>query len=221
MICKATQLIAAAFDEHNFKYEIIETDDESSIVNAGFSITCGPNARILFASRNDGNDVSVQILGLMRNITQEKRAAMLEACNTLNGKVRFLKFYIHDDDLIGEYDIPSSVSDDCLAECCVEIFIRTLQILHTEYHYFPEAIYCDDPREKGSAAVELLNAINELQRNPVQVSEDRGGISDQSSKGNAEDMDLSAGHTDLNESNDSPHVIKKLAAFLQRWTKRE
>ena len=164
--------------------------------------------------------MSVQILGLMRNIVPEKRTDILEACNTLNAKVRFLKFYIHNDDLIGEYDIPSSVSDECLAECCVEIFIRTLQILHTEYHYFPEAIYCDDPREKGSAAVELLNAINELQRNPVQVSEDCGGVSDQSSKGKTEDMDLSTGHTDLNESHDSPHMIKKLAAFLQQWRKK-
>lgn len=217
MICKATQLIAAAFDEHNFKYELTETGDEASIIDAGFNITCGPNARVLFISSGDGNDVNVRILGLMQSITPEKQAAVLEACNTLNAKMRFLKFYIHEDDLIGEYDIPSSVSDECLAECCVEIFLRTLRILHDEYHCFPEAIYGDAHTEKGGTAVELLNAINELQRNPVPVN---GDAFVPASGDNTGERDAAAGNTGKNGSQDPPGGIQKLAAFFRHWWKK-
>jgi len=169
MIRKATLMIAEAFDKRDIKYTIQEIGDETSVVDAGFSITCGPNAHVLFASSDEENDVAVRITGLMQNIPQEKRAAVLEACNTVNDRLRYLKFCIHDDDLVGEYDLPVKISDECLAECCVEVFIRTMQILHTEYHIFPEAIYRDAPKE--NAALKLLTAIQELQKNPVPATD--------------------------------------------------
>ena len=120
MVRKASLLIAEAFDERDIKYTIREIGEETSVVDAGFSITCGPNAHVLFASSDEENDVAVRITGLMQNIPQEKRAAVLEACNAVNDRLRYLKFCIHDDDLVGEYDLPVKTSDECLAECCVE-----------------------------------------------------------------------------------------------------
>lgn len=173
MIRKATMLIAEAFDERDIKYVIREIGEETSVVDAGFSITCGPNARVLFASSDEENDVTVRITGLMQNIPPEKRTVMLEACNTINDKIRFLKFCIHDDDLIGEYDLPVETSDECLAECCVEMFIRTIQILHAEYHIFPESIYRETPKAKENTALKLLSAIQELKKNPVPVQDEQ------------------------------------------------
>ena len=173
MIRKATLMIAEAFDKRDIKYTIQEIGDETSVVDAGFGIACGPSAHILFASSDEENDVAIRITGLMQNIPSDKRAAMNEACNTINDKMRYLRFCIHGDNLIGEYDLPVKISDECLAECCVEIFIRTIQILHTEYHIFPEAIYHETHEGKENTALKLLNAIQELKKNPVLTQEEK------------------------------------------------
>ena len=92
MIRKATLMIAEAFDKRDIKYTIQEIGDETSVVDAGFGIACGPSAHILFASSDEENDVAIRITGLMQNIPSDKRAAMNEACNTINDKMRYLKF---------------------------------------------------------------------------------------------------------------------------------
>lgn len=173
MVRKASLLIAEAFDERDIKYTIREIGEETSVVDAGFSITCGPSAHILFASSDEENDVAVRITGLMQNIPSDKRPAMNEACNTVNDKMRYLKFCIHGDNLIGEYDLPAKISDECLAECCVEIFVRAIQILHMEYHFFPEAIYRETYEGKENTALKLLSAIQELKKNPVPAPEEK------------------------------------------------
>ena len=66
MVRKASLLIAEAFDERDIKYTIREIGEETSVVDAGFSITCGPNAHVLFASSDEENDVAVRITGPTR-----------------------------------------------------------------------------------------------------------------------------------------------------------
>ena len=126
MIRKATLMIAEAFDKRDIKYTIQEIGDETSVVDAGFGIACGPSAHILFASSDEENDVAIRITGLMQNIPSDKRPAMNEACNTINDKMRYLK-----------------------------------------------SIYHETHEGKENTALKLLNAIQELKKNPVLTQEEK------------------------------------------------
>lgn len=165
MVRKATSLIAEAFDKNDFIYTIND-DEESSIIEADYSVKNGPKVHFVFASKDDNNDVAVRIYGLLQKITSDNYLPLLKACNTMNETIRFLKFYIHDDDLIAEYDLPMETSDECLGDCCVELVFRFMHILNSEYHIFPEAIYgCDKDHDKRLENV--LRVLNELRNNPI------------------------------------------------------
>ena len=163
-------LIAEAFDRHEIKYRVVETG-ELSFIEAGFNIQGGPTVRFHYFSQTaDGNDVQIRISGLMCKVSREKRGAILEACNRINSQMRFLKFFLDkDDDLTGQGDLPARISEDCIGECCFELFLRSMQILNQCYHYFPEAYYTNSDAEKKEA---LLNVLKELRDNPVTIPPD-------------------------------------------------
>ena len=71
------ELIQEAFDNHNIKYRIVETE-QISFIDAGYSIQGGPTVRFHFISQNrdDRNDVQIRIFGLLNKISTEKRGAM-------------------------------------------------------------------------------------------------------------------------------------------------
>ena len=136
-------LIQEAFNNHNIKYRIVETE-QLSFIDAGYNIQGGPTVRFHFISqdRDDSNDVQIRIFGLLNKISADKRGVILEACNRINSELRFLKFYVDKEgNLSGQADLPTKISEDCVGECCFELFVRSMQILDQCYHYFPEAYY--------------------------------------------------------------------------------
>ena len=165
-------LISEAFDRHNIKYRAIE-NETLSLIEAGFNIQGGPAVRFHFFSQDDDrNDVQIRIAGILCKVEKEKRAAILEACNRINSEMRFLKFYLDKDgDVMGQADLPAAVSEDCVGECCFELFVRGMQILDRCYHYFPEAYYS----APASGNRELLKEVlKELQNHPVTLPDDNG-----------------------------------------------
>ena len=109
----------------------------------------------------------------MNKISAEKRGSMLEACNRVNNEMRFVKFYLDKDgDLFGQCDLPSAISEDCVGECCFELFVRSMQILDRCYHYFPEAYYANPTAEKSEILLNTLNALKDLRDNPVTIPAD-------------------------------------------------
>ena len=171
MIYNATNLIAEAFDAHGIKYDVVERED-ASIIDAGFAIDSGPQVIVHFISKDDDNDVAIRIYGLICKISEARRPAVLEACNTLNGKMRFIKFYLDQDDSINvEADLPVQTADSCLGECCFELFIRIMQILDAEFHVLAEALYLGaDAREKQDDA--LLRLLGELKERAIPMVEE-------------------------------------------------
>ena len=165
--------IAEAFDRHNIKYRVVETDT-LYLIEAGVNIQGGPAVRFHFFSQDEErNDVQIRIAGLMCKVEKEKRAAILEACNRINSEMRFLKFYLdRDGDVMGQADLPAAIGEDCVGECCFELFVRGMQILDKCYRYIPEAYYSGPAAKKGELLKEVLK---ELQNHPVTLPDDNSG----------------------------------------------
>ena len=170
------ELIQEAFDNHHIKYRIVETE-QISFIDAGYNIQGGPTVRFHFISqnRNDSNDVQIRIFGLLNKIGAEKRTAILEACNKVNSELRFLKFYVDKEgNLSGQADLPTKISEDCVGECCFELFIRSMQILDQCFHYFPEAYYSAPAADKNEKLLITLNALKDLRDNPITIKTEDG-----------------------------------------------
>ena len=160
------RLLTEAFDAHGLKYQVYETEQYQEI-HVLFGIRNGPLADVRFISLGRGNDTSVRIMNLVNKVPFEKRLKVLEVCNVLNHKYRFLKFNMdHDNDVHVEYDFPASTGNDCLGEMAFEIFVRTMQILNEGYVLLAKALYSADdigtevlPEISGSS--DLLKMLKE------------------------------------------------------------
>jgi hypothetical protein len=170
------ELIQDAFNNRSIKYRIVETE-QIAFIDAGYNIQGGPTVRFHFISqnRNDSNDVQIRIFGLLNKIGAEKRTAILEACNKVNSELRFLKFYVDKEgNLSGQADLPTKISEDCVGECCFELFIRSMQILDQCFHYFPEAYYSAPAADKNEKLLNTLNALKDLRDNPITIKTEDG-----------------------------------------------
>ena len=177
MIHKATNLISEVFDSHDIKYRVVEAGD-ASIVEAGFSVTAGPQIIARFISNDEDNDVAIRVFSLVCKVPAERRAAMMEACNTLCGKIRFFKFYLNDDnDVNMEADLPVRTDDSCVGECCFEMFVRIMNILDTEFHILAEALYSGESTTKNKSG-ELLRLLSELREKPMTAKNGEENIAD-------------------------------------------
>lgn len=91
----------------------------------------------------------------------------MEACNILNHKIRYMKFYFDPDgDINVEYDFPVHSPDDGIGEMAFEIFVRMMQILNSEYSIFMKALYSDEELDiQGhSVPAELMQKLQELRK---------------------------------------------------------
>lgn len=163
---KATKLIAETFEKRGVKFDVVSHHGSEQLL-AGFSVECGPNVIMRFISRDNDNDVAARIFGLIANTPKEKRARLMDACNVLNHKIRYMKFYLDTDgDINVEYDFPVHSPDDGIGEMAFEIFVRMMQILDSEYSIFMKALYSDEELDIQSHSVpaELMQKLQELRK---------------------------------------------------------
>lgn len=141
---KAINLIAETFEKHGVKFDVVNHHGSEQLL-AGFPVDCGPNVIMTFISNDNDNDVAARIFGLISNTPKEMRFRVMEVCNVLNHKICYMKFYLDTDgDINVEYDFPVHSSDDGIGEMAFEIFVRTMQILDSEYSIFMKALYIDE-----------------------------------------------------------------------------
>ncbi len=168
MTYKATSLIAECFDEHDVKYRIEESED-ASIVEAAFEVDAGPQVIARFISRDNDNDVAVRVFGLVCKVPEERRAAVLEACNQLSREIRYFKFYLSTEDRVNvEADLPVCTDDCCVGECCFELFVRLMKILDDKFQVIAQALYSGTVEQRNTPA-DLFRLLDQLREEPIEV----------------------------------------------------
>lgn len=173
---KATGLIQEVFDEKGVKYRV-DTAGNAEIVCAGFSIDEGPSVIARFISRDNDNDVALRVLSLINNVTEAKRMRVMEACNILNNKVRYVKFYIDEGgDVNVEFDFPIHLSDDCVGKVAFEMFQRVMAILKGEYSIFMKAMYTTEKLEP-SGVRSLLDRLHDRMSRMARDADEDGSLS--------------------------------------------
>ena len=146
-----------------------------------------------FISRDNDNDVAARIFGLITNTPNEKRARVMEACNVLNHKIRYMKFYLDTDgDINVEYDFPVHSPDNGIGEMAFEIFVRMMQILDSEYSIFMKALYSEEDLDiQGhSVPTELMQRLQELRKMMEARMTAAGASDDEESDGESDDVEL-------------------------------
>lgn len=173
MAYNTAELIAEAFDRNGIHYRRTEFE-EVTLLEAGYAIHEGPTVQFQFFARHEnGHGVQIRVNGLLNKARQEKRGSILEACNSINKQMRFLKFYLDDDgDVLCDADLPDQTGEDCVGDSCTELFLRGIRILDDCYHYIPEAYYRDAEDEKKEKLLSTLNALKELRDHPVTIPAD-------------------------------------------------
>lgn len=230
---KATGLIQETFDEKGIKYRV-ETAGKAEMVCAGFTIDEGPFVIARFVSRDNDNDVGLRVLGLINDVTEAKRARVMEACNVLNNMIRYVKFYIDDDgDVNVEYDFPCRLSDDCVGEVAYEMFRRLMAILDGEYSIFMRAMYTTEPLKisGGNRLHGLLGRLSGMLGGNNEDSSDTEGPADilrrlkelreklagathddENGEGDVNDEET---ETLVGEVDDEPHEIPSFEEFMR------
>lgn len=163
---KAINLIAEAFAKRGVKFDVVNYHGSEQLL-AAFPVDCGPNVIMRFISCDNDNDVAVRIFGLISNTPKEKRYRIMDACNVLNHKIRYIKFYLDTDgDINVEYDFPVRSPDDGIGEMAFEIFVRMMQILDSEYSIFMKALYTDEKIgiQVHSVLTERMQKLQELRK---------------------------------------------------------
>ncbi len=159
----ATNLVAEAFEKHDIKFRVEEADD-AEIIIAGFSIDGGPTVAEWFIC-DDENDIAARVFRLITKVPETKLARVSDACNILNSKVRFLKFFVDTDgDVNVEYDFPKRTPDNGIGEMAAELFLRTMHVLDVHYRVLMKALYTDENLNDNESLMQKLERLRRMQR---------------------------------------------------------
>lgn len=142
----ATNLITECLDSEELHYTV-KADDKFEEIIVPAPIDLGPIAEIRFISADNDNDVAVRLFNLVNCIPESMAPRIMELCNLLNNKVRFIKFYYNSQNnfIAIEYDIPLRTDDACLGKVAVELFHRIVNILDNEYPTIVKALFTKKP----------------------------------------------------------------------------
>lgn len=200
----ATNLIAETFEKRGVKFEVNNHHGMEEL-QTFLPIGCGSYAIMHFISHDNDNDVAVRIIGLVSDAPMEKRLRVMEACNVLNNKIRYLKFALDDDgDVNVEYDFLAHSPNEGIGEMALEIFLRTMHILNSEFGIFMKAIYSveeldiqdDDGTTRLMQRLEKFRKKMEARMTAVSAS------NDEESDGESDDVELDLEDLELVGSSD-------------------
>ncbi|MBR3493837.1 MAG: YbjN domain-containing protein [Clostridia bacterium] len=136
MIHQATQEISNLFTMRDVKHRV-EENGKQSYVEALFTNEHVRSVSVRFISTDENNDVAVRASSFgCVVVPEDRRMAVMEVLNQLNGRFRFAKFCLRDDRSISvEYDLAMRNTVDAIGTISREIFSRFMNIL--DEAYFP------------------------------------------------------------------------------------
>ena len=224
MLHKATRLICENLEEKGIKFVAEEkAQNRTSSVLVPFAVKNGPVVYAKFISRDEDNDVSFRIYGLLTGIPEEKRVRLMETCNRLNFRIRYLKFTIDNDgDINAEFDFPMNVPDDALGDVADEMVARSKSILDEVYSTLIRARFTDgEPEEEDDEAESFLRR---MMREAAEAA-DGEDEDDEDGDGSAEDEETeeasAAPDDDGEDGEDLPAIPGEALRRLSRQLRAE
>ena len=139
-----------AFNRHYIAHKLIESD-RRGMIHAGLAVPGLKDVIAEFYVRSNGDGtccLAVRIYGLVPGTPEEKRFRVLEACNAINEKVRYLRFCLDDDgDVNVKCDLIADEDSERIGEMTATMFKRMTTIIGDQYHVFMKAISTDEKIE--------------------------------------------------------------------------
>ena len=162
----AIRILDEAFSARKLNYTF-EKAEQYEELRVPFNIKNGPSVVLRYISFDRDNDLTVTISNLVNSVPDEKRIKLLETCNLLNSRFRYLKFKMDEqNNLDVQYDFLQSSGDAGMGEMAFEILLRSVRIMNEAYQEIAKALYAaDEPTQAKSIAPQekkdLLEILNE------------------------------------------------------------
>lgn len=138
---KSAKLVSEALTRHEVKSRTFDVND-SSVVEASFSLERCPDISVLMVARDDDNYIAIRVFELVKDIPEEKMPEMLMVCNKLNGKYNYFCFYVDEQNSVTlKADIPANIGDGEVGEACYALMIGILQAIQESYGSLMLAMY--------------------------------------------------------------------------------
>lgn len=142
--------IVDSFARHFIPYTLIESDHMGKLC-AGLTVPGLKDVIAEFSVRSNGDGtccISVRVYGLVPETPVEKRLRVLEACNAINERVRFLNFCLDNDgDVNVKCDLYNDEASERIGDMAATMYERMTMIITDQYHVFTKAITTDEKIE--------------------------------------------------------------------------
>ncbi len=123
-------------EEKGIKYT---TDDETK-VRVSFNVDNAPSIAVNVFFDKEGAGKVRFVVWSIGKFPDAKLAAGMAACNALNAKYRWVKFYI-DSDNEGCADMDAIVDEETVGPECYELLLRMVNIVDEAYPEIMRALY--------------------------------------------------------------------------------
>ena len=153
---KAIENIANCFKKHKIDYFVIKKEHEEEIVTE-ISVTGGPSILLHYYCFRRDHDVTMTAT-LITCIPDDKRAAILEACNDINsGFCPFTLYIDFDNNLRMNYEFLFAFTEESIGKIAYELKELASTILYLLFPELLKALY--DENYKSAGLDETLRAI--------------------------------------------------------------
>lgn len=138
----STKQFQIALEEKDVKFTT-DTMEESGkeVVGIRFSPEGVHPLEFKFIFDTDGEGVAIRVFNLVTGVASDKKPAMMQACNEVNRKYRFMKFVYDTGDDSVQMESDAVFRDNDVGEICVELMVRGLQIVKEAYPVFMKALW--------------------------------------------------------------------------------
>lgn len=153
---KAIENIANCFKKHKIDYLFIKKEYEDEIITE-ISVPDGPNILLHYYCYRRDHDVTMTAT-LITRIPDDKRAAILEACNDINlGFCPFTLYIDFDNNLRMNYEFLFAFTEESIGKIAYELKELASTILYLLFPELVKALY--DENYKSAGLDETLRSI--------------------------------------------------------------
>ena len=139
---KTTGLIAGEMQSHRVDFKVSIENDGSELIQVPFGSGDGAIIAVNYFINDDSNGIAIASV-ILTSILIDKRSRILDFCNKMNARYRFVKFFILEDSCVVRYDFLDSCSNDCVGKMAFEYFLRIMDIIKTERPNFLRIVYSE------------------------------------------------------------------------------